>query len=360
MNSENPSNNLMYSKEEILQYQRLADQNIEFILNHFHVKLNKNCQTYVGCCPIHQGADNPTAFNLYHNQDPIKWKCFTHKCDGQLHGTSLGLIRGLLSKQGEPVSFIQVINFCKNHFNLKVTEPKMSVKTEEVVKFGDIAVSREETRKRLKIPSEYFISRGFSKEILDTYDVGASLKPNKRTYWREIVPIYDPKGDYCVGATCRTIFSKCSLCNNYHDSKWRCPPETVKHLYCKWKNVSFKRRFSLYNYWKLPKNINSIIVVESPGNVWRCVEAGIKNVVAIYGSAKLTPYQEKLLKEKQIQHIYFAFDNDEPGQIAFQEAGKAIWDIFNIHKIKIPELFNDIGEMNIEEVKKEIIPQIGW
>lgn len=361
----------MYSKEEIAQLNKKVEQNLDKFLAHFKINYPKINNSYQGKCPIHPLADNPTAFLLYNNQGRIKWKCCTRHCETRFKDTGIGLIRGLLSvgaaSPSQIAEFKETLDFIST---FQTDSLDASLAAQDLIKedlippstplyLGDLKVSREVIRGRLRIPSDYFIKRGFSREILDLYDVGPSIIPHKKTYWREIVPIYEPNGQYCIGCTARTVFNKCPKCQCYHDENWRCPPDYCKRLYCKWKNISFKRRFSLYNYWHLPKRLDSVIIVESPGNVWKLVEAGISNVIAMYGCGRLTDFQEKLLRDKGVKHIFLAFDADQAGEEAFKQNGLLLWKKFNLHKLT-PFQTNDFGEMTIKSINDYVKPQLIW
>ena len=350
----------MLTKEEIQYYEDLAAGNLDYIFKHFQINLNKYADNYQGCCPIHDGANNPNGFCLYFNRERIKWRCFTHQCHSIHKDTTLGLIRGLLSQQsGRTESFGKVIEFCKTELNGKVfIREKYSKEPPTIIPSYKLHVPREIVRSRLKLPSNYFLKRNFSREILDLHDVGESISYNKKTCWRAIVPIYDETNSFCIGCTARSVFNKCVACDCYHDITWKCPKDYIKRFYCKWKNVSCHTESSLYNYWFLGPEEPSVIVVESPGNVWRIKEAGFNNVIGLYGCRKLNSYQINLLKQKNVRHLYFGLDNDNAGQIAFQENGKHLWKLFNIHKLNFPPEYNDFGEMSHKLVRDTLSQQL--
>jgi hypothetical protein len=54
--------------------------------------------------------------------------------------------------------------------------------------------------------------------------------------------------------------------------------------------------------------------------------------------------------------IIIAMDNDEAGQRATELITNKCQKIYNIHKINISG--NDIGEMNTDQIQKEILPQL--
>ncbi len=363
---------MLYSKEKIEAAENLCNVQLPKLLSLFDVKLEKGGNVYYGTCCIHS-SDKSNSMAIYLNDGHLNWSCFTKKCHKTFFSSSIGLVRGLLSRQNgysnagdRMVSFPETVAWIFENLGNPTDctfSPCKLVKTEDspidMESLGVLQLSREQVRERLNLPSQYMQSRGFSPEVLNLYDVGQSKKYNAKTCWRAIVPIYDPEGKTCIGVTARSVFQECPTCKCFHDSKWPCPKESLQRMYCKWKNVSFKRRYSLYNYWKLPKKCKSLVIVESPGNVWKLVEAGIENVIAIYGSYKINTFQEKLIKDKGVEHVYLGFDDDEPGKLAFQENGKALWEKYHIHKLE-PIDSNDFAEMDIGVIKEKICPQIKY
>lgn len=360
----------MYNKKEIEAANKLCGENLPKIFEIFKIKLD-NCGTaFYGTCCVHN-SDKNNSMAIYLNNGNPQWACFTKKCHKIFCGNMLGFVRGLLSHEngyanpGDPTySFSNTIKWINQNlgdspkspiFSPSNSEPSIDIPIDEKC-FGDFRISRQEARSRLNLPSPYMVSRGFSPQVLNDYDVGESKKYNPKTCWRAIVPIYNFAGTTCIGVTARSVFPECTTCNSHHDAKWPCPKESLRRMYSKWKNVGFRRRYSLYNYWKLPQKCKSLLIVESPGNVWRLVEAGFKNVVAIYGSYQINSFQEKLIKDKGVENLYLGFDNDEAGKEAFDINGKHLWSRFNIHKIVPTE--SDFAEMGVEVCKEKIIPQI--
>ncbi len=355
----------MQTKEEIYQIQLNLDLKLEeLVLKEFGFKINFQHGMHSSICPIHNSS-RLDALSMYNNQGTIKWSCFSKKCHDLFIGSSIGFIRGLLSKRNGwaergdvAVSFAETIQFIREKLRGEIIQIAQIPKIPEEIILGDIKVPREEVRKRLRIPSPYFVKRGFCPKVLDFYDVGPSFSPSNKTFFREIVPIYHPNESYCLGCTARTVFPICPVCQCYHDPKGKHIPSDFARLYSKWKNLNFKMRYSLYNYWNLPPKLSSLIIVEGPGNVWKLVEAGIKNVVGIYSAARINEYKEKLIKEKGVDHLYLGFDNDDAGDYAFQENGRLLWEKFNIHKLTPTK--NDFGDMTADEIKKYVLPQIKW
>lgn len=355
---------------------------IEELLAYFDLEY-KVCGKFISMsCPIH-GGDNISAFNLYPDGEKYRgnWKCRTHGCEEVFKSSILGFIRGVLSHQDyswsksgdKTYSFDEAIKFAEKFINQKLEEIKIDKTHIEKNSFSNTVslitnlkinhdndinnVNRVQVRKALSIPSLYFINRGFSKEILDKYDVGDCLNVNKEMYNRAVVPIYDIDYKFMIGCSGRSICNKCEKCNHYHDNN--CPDDGDLYKHSKWKHsINFKSQNNLYNFWFAKEHIKknqTVIIVESPGNVWKLEEAGIHNSVAIFGT-NLSNYQKMLLDSSGAMNLIIAMDNDEPGHKAAESIVSKCNKIYNIHKLVIST--NDIGSMSVDQINKEIKPQL--
>lgn len=340
--------------------------------------LKPNGKMLVGECPIHDG-DNKTAFNLYPSGEFYRgnWKCRTHNCDSIFKGSIIGFIRGVLSnkqyswsKSGDKVaSFQETIEFIEDFLGNKISNTKISKIDIEKKNFANVIknivttdesvfksrITRQNVRSSLFIPSEYFIHRGFDKSVLDKYDIGLCNKIGKEMYNRAVAPIYDNEHKYVIGCTGRSIFDKCSSCKCYHNPEDNCPEEVDKWKFPKWKhNHEFKSQNSLYNYWFAKSHIletSKVILVESPGNVWRLEECGIHNSVALFGS-HLSDRQKIILDGSGAMTIIVITDNDEAGEKARQIIFDKCKNTYNIVNIRVTK--GDIADLSCDEVITEI------
>lgn len=351
--------------------------NIEDLLDHFDLEYNFNNRFITMACPIHLG-DNTSALNLYHIGDNYRgnWKCRTHQCEETFKGSIIGFIRGIISqrkynwtKPGDKMcSFQEALDYCYKFFNVaslddikidKSLKEKnsfvrnvniLSHRTKDQVRL----VKRESVIRNYKV-SQYFLKRGFSEEILKKYDVFDCYDPTKEMNNRAVVPIYDMYHSHMVGCTGRSVFDSCPKCKKfYHSPNTACPTEDL-WKYSKWKhNYGFQAEDNLYNYWYAKKYIEdsgTVILVESPGNVWRLEENGIHNSLAIFGS-NFTDKQKILLDSSGAMTIISIMDNDQAGELAYEKLHEKCHKTYNIKKITISK--GDIAEMTPEEIKKEI------
>jgi 5S rRNA maturation endonuclease (ribonuclease M5) len=349
-------------------------ENLLDILGLTEIKFNG--KMLVGPCPIH-GGDNNTAFNLYPDGDYYRgnWKCRTHNCHEVFKSSIIGFIRGVLSHQtynwqdskSQMVSFQETMKFIQDFLGdtsyKKISNTEVdkqifsSVVRNIIINKEDHTnlITRHQIKQSLEIPSQYFINRGFSNDILIKYDVGLCSNPNKEMYNRAVAPIYDITGKFMVGCTGRSIFDKCDNCKHFHNPIDSCPSDNELWRYSKWKhNKDFKTQNHLYNLWNAKKHIlesSKVILVESPGNVWRLEEAGIHNSVALFGS-NLSDKQKILLDGSGAMTLIIIMDNDDAGHKATKTIMDKCKNTYNIVHISIEK--NDIADMTIEEINQTI------
>lgn len=333
-------------------------------------------------CPIH-GGDNPSAVNIYHTGDYYRgnWRCRTHNCDSTFKSSIIGFVRGVLSKTkyrwnregDDTATFQEAVDFCLSLLNKNIKDIKISRADAEKNTFARIVenvkqtqntsplskITKAQVRESLQIPSEYYLERGYTKEILNKYDVGLCDNPNKEMHNRIVVPIYSIDGKVIVGCTGRSVFGACSKCSHYHTSTAECPDREDVWKYCKWKhNSGFKSQEHLYNFWFAKDHIQksrSIILVESPGNVWRLEEAGIHNSVAIFGSS-LSDKQKLLIDSSGAMNIILLMDNDDAGQKAVKQITEKCKKIYRIYSPAFEG--PDVGELSIEDIRNTLVPKI--
>jgi 5S rRNA maturation endonuclease (ribonuclease M5) len=334
-------------------------------------------------CPIH-GGDNPSAVNIYHTGDYYRgnWRCRTHNCDSSFKSSIIGFVRGVLSKTkyrwnregDETASFQEALDFCLSLLNKNIKDIKISRADAEKNTFARIVenvkqtnqntsplskITKAQVRQSLQIPSQYYLDRGYTKETLNKYDVGLCDNINKEMHNRIVVPVYSIDGKVIVGCTGRSVFDSCEKCGQYHISTIQCPSKEDSWKYCKWKhNFGFKSQEHLYNFWFAKDHIQkskSIILVESPGNVWRLEEAGIHNSVAIFGSS-LSDKQKLLIDSSGAMNIILLMDNDDAGQKAVNQITEKCKKIYRIYSPSFEG--PDVGELSIEDIRNTLVPKI--
>ena len=343
------------SNKELKKLSDKVATSIVPILEKFGIEIN-DFDDYISCpCPVHDG-DNPNAFTMTTDcNHPYfgMWKCWTQGCEEENINTPIGLVRILLSKLKDiDVSFDDTIAYC---MKLVETDFEDLSKESTTVEFNNLSrfekalqkreknkqsgITRDQVRESLKRPAQYYIERGYSKEVLDEFDVGVCLDPTKQMRNRVVAPVYDDDFECMVGCVGRVAHE------NYNGRKW----------------VNSKQFYAgawLYGYWLSQEHIRSsrsVILVEGQGDVWRLWEAGIKNVVGIFGSS-LTDTQARILETSGAFTLILLTDNDEAGKKARKSIRKKCERIFKILEIELPT--KDVGEMSVEQINDELKPQL--
>ena len=354
----------------------LVVQHIDKIYNYFNIEPSyKNDTLMKSSCFIH-GGDNTTALNLYYNADiRVHYKCRTHQCEDIFGSSLISLVRGGLSQArynwkvngdkeasfNETVEFLLQItgqDFGKiNSVGTTLDEDKLKFSslinnftTPEVQNTG---ISIDLYRTKVEIPATYYLQRGYSIEVLDKYDVGTCKRHKRPLYQRAVVPIYDESGKIILGFSGRSIHAECSKCKHYHDPEKKC------HFFPKWKHTAgFKKENCLYNYWYAKEHIiksGVIVLVESPGNVWRLEEAGIHNSVAMFG-AYLSNNQKKIIDASGAFSIVCLLDKDEAGKKGTQKIYEQCSKMYRLYSPQFEQ--NDIGDIDVDVVTSDIKPLI--
>ena len=353
--------------KQLKVYDDLIINNIYRVLEHFGTRMEVGLGSCA--CPIHRGK-NPMGFSI--NLEPDhpyygRWKSWSESygetCMSEFINTPIGLVRALLTRDAREsgeisedsiVKFYDVIKFCTNFFGVdgnNVLEEAKNVTFKDgpsALEFGlskrrEAKVknrnnTRDKVRSRLHMPSNYYLRRGFSEQVLNEFDVGVCLDAGKPMSNRVVVPVYDEEHEVLVGCVGRSMIETNSM---------------------KWKNSKgFSKSIWLYALNKSKdfiKSCGTAILVEGQGDVWRLWESGIKNVVGMFG-ASLSDVQIELLKNMNILNLVVLTDSDGAGQNAKEKIRKKCSDLFNIIDVDIPA--NDVGEMSIKEINEHLKPQL--
>jgi 5S rRNA maturation endonuclease (ribonuclease M5) len=302
-------------------------------------------------CPVHESSDNPRAFSF--SIEKGIWKCWTRDCQHQYRNDIFGLIRGALStKTGEDVGFGEALKWACNIIDVKNTQKTSNTNNEinhsedflsMVSMLKDEYVSKKNTsitmEPNLKCPSPYFLSRGFSAEALTYFGVGDCVNNTSKMYDRAVIPIHDDAGESLVALTGRAI-------KDYKSPKFLIYPK------------GFNKSDFFYNYHRAITRVNetnTLFLVEGQGDVWKLYEAGITNVMGLFGKT-ISKEQEIKLSKMPLTHIVILTDNDQAGRESKIQIQRQL---NRSYKLSFPKLFTkDIGEMSVEQIKQKILPQI--
>lgn len=344
-------------------------QRLDEVLATLGVNLSEDRRFYYGAC-VHPDSDNPRALNIYKNTG--YWQCNTMHCHNVFYSSILGFIRLVLSvrrgwyHKGDPVvPWSQVIGWAENFLQKKVGDLQIAeVELEKVqyarlintapprVKKGGI-ISREEVRRRLRIPAESLIRRGFAACILDKYDVGTCENPAAVLHEHNIFPLYNGEAEpfQYVGCVARTLRPKCARCGLYHYGT--CPEtQAAKNAAYKWRNSKgLDVGGMFYNQWHAAREIRetgTAVLVEGALDCLRLIENGIQNVLGLMG-CKLTDCQQIELERLGAMRLILALDNDESGRAGTKQIQEKCRRLF---KLSVPIYdAEDVGDLRGEALQ---------
>lgn len=345
-------------------------ESITDILDFFDIPYQDSLTNISFRCPIH-GSDTDFSSSIL-KQDIGNWICYTQQCH-ENYGTSNGasilqFLQALLTNEYEkPYTFPQTVEWGAKFVGIEPTTETLDNDRVNFVKlcnylnrntseFG-YKLPRQSVKQFLSIPSSYYIKRGYTRNILEKFDIGYCHNKNKPFYDRIVAPFYDHSGNYMIGYSSRNRYEKCNKCNLYHDPNVRCPISSDEKRRCsKWKNSSLKLGGYLYNFWNAKQHIentNTVILVEGPGDVWRLEEAGIYNSVAIL-KASISREQIYNLESSGTINILLALDMDDAGNRGAESIIRECGHLFNIKRIEYPT--NDLGDLSIQQAQKIFLP----
>jgi 5S rRNA maturation endonuclease (ribonuclease M5) len=336
------------TQKQIYKISKTAFNNLSTLFNKLGIEYVEYPNRYSFPCPVH-GGDNMEGCSIFTSGHSNKgnWQCWTNHCEEEFANNIFGFIRGSLSyRANRNVSLNETESFCIDLFGLDIINnipediEKKEVDLTEVFSKKPIitknGITRDQIRSKLKIPSPYFLDRGFSKEILDTFDVGLCSERGRPMYNRSVVPVYDNDFNYtgCVGRATNESFKP----------KW---------LHSKGFKKCVLYGLNLAKYKIL--ETQSVILVEGQGDVWRMHEAGYSQTVGIFGS-NINDEQLLLLENSGALNMVVLTDYDDAGKKAFEQIVKKCGRRFNYYRPEISK--KDVGEMSVEEIQEQLIPQL--
>lgn len=345
MTNENQKN----QKSELKTLANKITNSYEDLIEHFDLDLKDKGAKWVGCCPVH-GGDNKIAFHL---QKSGGWKCYTHQCHESFYGTSLGLLRGLLSNSklgwggGNDTQYgwRETLKYADDFLEGKAVPDKLIFSPKKRIEAPTYSL---DDLGNLVTPCPYMCKK-FSEKVVSSMKIGYCGQPGKKQRGRSVVPVFDK--DKIVGLLGRSIYRKCDTCEGYHQ-EGKCPD----YFSPKWKSsVGFATDRFLYNANNI-KRAETIFVVESIGNTLRMLDFKFKNTVATFGT-QFSKWQRELLLSKGAKRVVFIKDYGGGGDVARDIAKNALK---NDVEFICPEFYysDDIASVTPNEFKKYIKPKL--
>lgn len=340
----------MLTNEEKAQVKNHANRNISCLLDKLAMRYtSKGDGLYQSACPCQQhpgDRDNDTAWSW--RTDLGKWVCWSHHCESSKGNDIFGLVSSVLG-----TNFGGTLEWIMKSLSEKHVDVASEVAVPEYAHRGITLHIHEplsqDNLKFLQIDPEYLLNRGFSRDVLRSYQAGLWSRPGTFMHDRVVFPVRDHEG-HLVGYTGRTI----------HPEEFFADKETK---YRKWIHGRHFNRwprrgefftssvlFNLDRAKKLMDRTKKLILVEGPLDGMRLEEAGIHNWVATLSTNFCAPHRT-LLVNYGVTDLYVAYDNDEnkAGEKGWERMHRTVGDLFNMHRVTLP-VGRDCGDLTVGEL----------
>ena len=290
-----------------------------------YIPLTKKGKNYFGICPFHDDT-NPS---MSVTRDKQIYKCFSCGASGNVFNFIMDY---------ENVDFKEAARILAKRagIDFKAGHIKNNNQYEKYYQMYDLALKLYQNNINSaygKSAVEYLEKRFISKEIIKEFKIGLALDKNALTsiltkkgystlemdkyglgngyndlYFNRIMfPLFDTN-NRVVGFSGRIYLSSDKEQSKYINTK---------------ETPIFKKGELLYNYYNAKEHCRlkkNVILVEGFMDVIRLYTIGIKNVVALMGTA-LTKNQINLLKRLSTE-IYLCLDGDDAGRKAMASVGE--------------------------------------
>lgn len=318
------------SNEEINDIRASAD--IVSIIGSY-IPLTQRGKNFVGVCPFHD--DHSPSMSV--SSEKQIYKCFACGATGNVF---------TFVAEYENVSFIEAVKIvaekCGKTLSVSSINNKVSPLLKEEYEIMDISQKffMNNLRTTFGVNAlNYLKKRGIDEDIIKEFGIGLSLDSNDSLYQLLTKKKYDtkklldiglinPYGDKFYDMFSRRItfplWDKDGNIVGFSARIYRDEKNVSKYMNSK-ESKLFKKGETLYNYHNAKdaaKREKQIIVVEGFMDAIRISSIGIKNVVALQGTA-MTIDQINLLKKLRVK-VILCLDNDNAGLLATVNNGEEL------------------------------------
>jgi len=285
----------MTKKKNWVDFKEVKQQvTLEMVLRHYGIleEMAQSGNNLVSCCPIHKGS-NPRQFSV--NLERSLWNCFGNCKEG---GNIFDFV-AMMEFGNKKSESIRKAGLILKKWFLTGPEARKPEKTgiSKPVRIKSDPVNKPLSfeLKNLELNHPFFDEKEITPKTIDLFGLGFCQKGIMKN--RIVIPIHDEKNElvaYCGRAV--------SQQQSDDEGKYKQPPD-------------FNKSLVVYNLNRQPSDIKLLILVESFISVWKSVQAGFSNVVALMGS-QLSEHQEDLIVN-HFTHtggVILMFDGDDDGR----------------------------------------------
>lgn len=321
----------MYNNDEINELR--SHVNIVDIVSSY-LPLTKAGKNYKGLCPFH--TDHSPSMMV--SEEKQIFKCFVCGHAGNVFN---------FVEDYEHVSFIEAVKIIADKSgyelsSLKNIVPKQSTVNKKEYELMNLVNKYFQNNLKTeygKEALEYLHNRGINDDVIKEYGIGLSLD-NKDTLYNFLIKkdyknkdlidlglVHESNNtyyDFFRGRITFPLFDKDGNIVGFSGRVYRGEKDISKYMNSSENKIYIKGN-TLYNYHiakPASKREKCVIVVEGFMDAIRLSSCGIKNVVALQGTA-LTQNQIKLLQDLRCK-VILMLDNDDAGELATVNNGEEL------------------------------------
>lgn len=315
-----------------------------------YLPLTQKGKNYFGVCPFH----NDTNPSMSVSREKQIYKCFSCGASGNVFNFIMDY---------EHIDFKEALQVLANKSGIEVSGINIKAKTTKNDRFYeiyDIAQKFYQNNLNTKVGTEakqYLAKRHIDEALIKEFGIGLSLEnynsltnilTSKDYSLKELENIGLASNGHDIYIN-RIMFPLCDVSGHIVGFSGRIYDNSNTNKYLNTKEtIIFKKGECLYNYHLAREHcrkLKSVIVVEGFMDAIRLSQIGLKNVVALMGTA-MTTTQISLLK-KLSTNIFLSLDGDDPGQNAILNIGEELSkENLNVKVITLP---NNPGEHDPDE-----------
>lgn len=298
-----------------------------------YIPLTQKGKNYFCVCPFHD--DHSPSMSL--STEKQIYKCFSCGATGNVF---------TFVSEYENVSFIEAVSIVANKCGMELSQATIKSNTSQIFKEEHeiMELSQKFFQNNLRTDAgkealNYLKERGINDDIIKEFGIGLSIDSNDSLLTLLTKKNYDIKKLSDIGLinivngktydmfTRRITFPLWDKDGNivgFSARIYRGEKEVSKYMNSR-ESKLFKKGETLYNYHNAKdaaKREKKIIVVEGFMDAIRISASGLKNVVALQGTA-MTQDQINLLKKLRVK-VILCLDNDNAGLIATVNNGEEL------------------------------------
>ncbi len=298
-----------------------------------YIPLTQRGKNYIGVCPFHD--DHSPSMSV--SSEKQIYKCFSCGATGNVF---------TFVQEYENVSFLEAVKIvadkCGMNFSVDTLSSHSSKSFKEEYEIMELSQKYYQNNLRTNSGKEaltYLKERGINDEIIKEFGIGLSLDTSDTLYNLLKKKGYDQKkladigliniiNDKTYDMFSRRItfplWDKDGNIVGFSARIYRGEKDVSKYMNSR-ESKLFKKGETLYNYHNAKdaaKREKQIIVVEGFMDAIRISSIGLKNVVALQGTA-MTQEQINLLKKLRVK-VILCLDNDNAGETATVNNGEEL------------------------------------